>query len=57
MEKSFVDLYLLDKDSQIVKTYTKQLYKLNQLNAFEKCLLVSVLARNEQRGLAERILR
>jgi len=46
MEKSFVDLYLLDKDEELVKTYSKMPFKIMQLNAFEKCLLLEVLARN-----------
>jgi len=33
------------------------MYRLNDLNAFEKCLLITVLARNQQQVLANSILK
>lgn len=53
MEKSFVDHYLLDDDKQALQY--KSLGKLNRLNAFEKCLLLEVLMRNDDKNLAHAI--
>jgi len=55
MEKSFVDLYLLDMDQKILQKYQKALYKVKDLNIFEKCLFVEVLVRNKQVDLAKRL--
>lgn len=57
MEKSFVDKYLLDMDKEILESYTTlvNLVRVNTLNAFEKCLLIEVLCRNDQKNLARRI--
>lgn len=45
MEKQFFDLYLLDQDETIIKIYASQLFKINAMNAFEKCLLIEVFTR------------
>lgn len=55
MEKQFFDLYLLDQDHAICKTYATNLFKIQTLNAFEKCLLIEVLVRQGQASIAKRI--
>ena len=55
LEKSFVDFYLLDDDKAVLE-YKSQ-GRLNLLNAFEKCLLVEVLVRNNDAKLAKAIAR
>jgi hypothetical protein len=53
MEKSFVDHYLLDEDKEVLQFKTPG--KLNLLNAFEKCLLLEVLMRSDDKKLAHAI--
>ena len=51
IQKSFVDLYLLDCDEEML-AWRKKPRLLAQMNAFEKCLLIKVLVRNSQAPMA-----
>jgi hypothetical protein len=53
MEKSFLDHYLLDNDTEILKYISPGM--LTILNAFEKCLLIEILVRNDKEKLAKSI--
>lgn len=48
MEKSLVDLYLLDRDAEILIKYGKHVFKVLEMNSFEKCLMLEVFMRNNQ---------
>jgi hypothetical protein len=45
MEKTFIDLYLLDLETELLEEYGS-MFKFMELNAFEKCLLFDVMTRN-----------
>ena len=47
MEKTFIDFYLLEQHDYIMKTYNNFL-NFERINAFEQCLLIDVLIRNNQ---------
>ncbi|KRW99096.1 hypothetical protein PPERSA_07349 [Pseudocohnilembus persalinus] len=53
IEKSFVDYFLLD-DKQVLNQYA-QTHQLSLMNYMEKCLLVSYLAKNEQKQQAQQL--
>ena len=55
MEKQFVDYYLLDNHSHLVKIYNN-LERLSQINAFEKCLLVDSLVQTGNQEDAVRLV-
>ncbi len=54
MEKTFIDFYLLEQHDYIMKTYNNFL-NIERINAFEQCLLIDVLVRNNQIKDAQRL--
>lgn len=55
MDKSFINHYLIDDDKQVLSYGVSG--KLNLLNAFEKCLLLEVLMRNNENKQVQSIIK
>lgn len=55
MEKSFVDLYLVDEWSALASQYLSKPHTIQLLNPFEKCLLIEVLIAQGHPALAKKM--
>jgi hypothetical protein len=63
LEKTFVDLYLLDRHKDLIAAYwytpkgdTHTMERFNKLNGFEKCLLVDSLVKEGKKDDAKRLV-